>query len=398
MNSYGFAKIQSEDLSTINFTQVDVDISFGVIDVAVSAQSILVAKDRNSLCRKLLGGCEAIQFPSELEIKRVFSDVYGIHSIITTTVNEAFYLNIESKEVVPLIKLRGIEITSIGFSLMQLKMTTGYFLLGTSSGTILSYKLSLGSNGVYETAPEIVFEFFSISPVCGLAFDLYEVESEIQLEGKVFVHTETKVMVLAVTGNGYYSFIGSMPFEKLFEDYWDKKKLSEAQIEGSVENELKLFYTINPGGVFELHTAAWKTNSSVCYQSFRAKTSKSMPVLSQDTFFSGYQRKAQIKADLEVPKAIAVSDRHVYMLYSDNLTVVQKERPEIEYSHDFMIGENMSQVVYEPQSHALWLWSRKGLYQLCGNFEAGQSWKDMLDLFNHKGALIKAKQEGNKVR
>eukprot|EP00826_Nyctotherus_ovalis_P023138 TRINITY_DN17808_c0_g2_i2.p1 TRINITY_DN17808_c0_g2~~TRINITY_DN17808_c0_g2_i2.p1 ORF type:complete len:112 (+),score=23.44 TRINITY_DN17808_c0_g2_i2:80-415(+) len=106
----------------------------------------------------------------------------------------------------------------------------------------------------------------------------------------------------------------------------------------------------------------------------------------------------RIKADLEVPKAIAVSDRHVYMLYSDNLTVVQKERPEIEYSHDFMIGENMSQVVYEPQSHALWLWSRKGLYQLCGNFEAGQSWKDMLDLFNHKGALIKAKQEGNKVR
>jgi len=397
-------EIQTKDINTIWFNRVDLkdDILLGIIDVAVSSNSVLVAKDRNNLRRKSVKEeFEDIVFPSEFEISRVFSDPYGIHSIITTTSNESFYLPLNSKEIIPLIKLHGIEISSIGFSLSKSTSYTDYFLIGTTSGTILSYRLNISSNGVYETDPEVVFDFFSLNPVYGLAFDLYEMQSERTLEGRTQSYIEVKAVVLAVTTNNYYSFIGSMPFDKVFEEYWDKKKFQESSIQASkismLENELKLFYTVNSNRIFELHTAAWKTDSSVCYQNFRAKGARNLPILSQDTLYSGYQRKAQIKKHLEIPKAIAISDRYVYMLYSDNLTVVLKETSQIEYSHDFMIGENMKQMAYEAHSRKLWLWSRKGVYQLSDNFKTEETWKDMLDSFNYKEALQKARNEDKKV-
>jgi len=242
--------------------------------------------------------------------------------------------------------------------------------------------------------PIPVFDFPFGNPIYGIMFDYYDT-----LMGKSSSVIEKKCIIIVVTLNSCYTFIGNPPFHNVFKEYWDLSKLYKSRIElpkgDLTQNELKIFYKVHPVySSFEFQTFSWKSDNSVCYRNFRPKDKISDFIIHPDILFTGYLSNTKNEENI-IPISVFIDDEYMYEQYIDKIVVISLKTRSVEFCHEFIIGENLKSIQYESKSKVLWIISSKRLYKLSLHSDEIQNWREILRTHDYGGALYRAKEQGN---
>jgi len=402
----GFMQFDEDDSSGFSMRSIEVKpyVMKDLSCLCAGMENLLIATKKYTILRKRLNPDQpfevlAISCKGDSEVRKMFIDTAGYHCIFLTSQKEAFYLHYQSDQIIPLNKLKELDVTSIAFNINSERESTGSILVGTRNGAIFTYGIGPGTGkqkGFVEATPQKVCELPGKPPIFGLVFESYE----------CFIKNEnvtgTTTLVMAATLDAIYQFTGRLPFDALFQKYQTPKDIERhkrAVPKGTMqESEFKLFHIYNTEKKrFELHSFAWKCEVSLCHGKFRAKDDKNGHVIVKDLIAEGYQKKdTPPYGKVEVAEAVGVTEYCIYFLYKDNLTVISKITKEIEYSETFSPSEPMTQMVYEVGTKSMWIYSQKGLYRLIVTGASKDLWKQQLESSNFQEALKLCKESNSK--
>lgn len=398
--------LQNEEDSSLGYILKPVDETFGINNnlscLAISQEYLFIATRKNEIIRKKLSTDEnheilCIPGRSSAEEYKLYTDIMGFHCVIVNSKREAFYLHCFGKEVIPLLCLKEFDITALCFSLNASKQDTGDILIGTRDGFILQYRIQVNKKQeiVEPITASKIFQLPNSSAIYGLAFETYRCATK--SEEKITLNT----LVLAVTNDTCYQFVGPLPFEKLFKKYQSPEEVNKYKkfvSKGSIDrSEFQVCYLYKSKSVYELHSFAWKCGNGICYAKFREKEDIKSKIIIKDISTSFYQKKGATKeSEIGIPKAICITEYNLCFLYKDSITIISKITKEIEFSETFLNDEVMKGIVYESSSRTIWLYSTKKLYRLTYSSDSQGIWKQHLESGSYQEALQLCKENNPK--
>ena len=398
--SHGFMEINDENSIGFSFHSLEVKryIKNDLVCFCVGIECLLMAKRRGTIIRRKLNpdqNFEILKLPREdCEVTKMYMDVYGYHCIMITTEDEYLYLNYIGDMIIPLTKLKGMKVSAVAYNSNTSKDSTDSILLGTNEGLIYLYKIDYIVKRPIEEDPKRLLELPGKTTVFGLVYETYQcrVKGDKRIE---------ETLVMAITKDSCYQFVGKMPFEELFRKYGASSEINKHKrvVPGDKldESELKLFHKRGRDGKIELHSFVWKCEAGVCYDNFRARNDFEQPITVETFIAEGYQKKdTSNPKKIGTAKAVGITEYSLYFLYSDNVTVISKVTKEVEYSESFYPGEIMIQMHYEIGSKSMWMHSSKGLYRLIVTGANKDLWRQQLSSLNFQGALTLCKENNNK--
>jgi len=399
--SYGFLEFDDESSNCFTLKNIDMKsfISRDLIAFTASEECILMATRKNKIIRKKAAAEDDyesfnIAAKPKSEVYKICADLCGFHSLILMTKGEHFYLPLSKTELVPLPKLQGLELTSVAYPTITSMKNTGEMLLGCKDGTIWGYSIEIGQKGeIIENGPRKIYQLPQESVIYGICYETYDY---MKISEKVMTKS---TLVIAVTNDTMYQFIGSLPFDKLFEKYAnnptelnkDKKSVPKGKIE---ESELKLYHEFKGKNQYELHSFAWKCGAGICYGEFRKKSDVEVRVNIKEITIEAYKKKGSTNE--EIPESIGITEYNLYFLYMNNLTIVSKITKEIEHGENFRSDEGMKNIVFDPSGKSMWLSSIKGVHRLFITGENRDLWKQMLESGAFEDAISECKKSNPK--
>lgn len=180
--------------------------------------------------------------------------------------------------------------------------------------------------------------------------------------------------VVAVSDSHFYQFIGNPIFENLFKKYKESKFLDSAcktfPQEGNLpRSQLQLLYKQD-----NISSFGWMTFAGFCYGNFGRDA---FDLVRNFTIVPYAHIKKDGGVDTEDnPLAIAHTDYHIFMLFSDSISIISKITSNIvhtEYINDIV---NMH---YDRFSNSIWIHSSRNLYRLVIEYEDRDVWKAHLE-------------------
>jgi len=379
-----FPLVEEDSISSLEVKPIPMKehIKSPIQAMTVTERCILLALKGNQLIWKPLDQeeeCKTLQIPlkGEAQVTGIYSDVYGIHTIITSTRNEHFYLNIEGDTIIPIKQLDNLQITALTFS-FDVEETVD-ILFGTSDGSL--YFFSLSSDETLEVSPcKKIFQL--PQTIHGLVFNSYMC----RVEGI----TIENILIIMATNDALYQFVGEPPLEKLFEKYKTEAALNKAKKtvpKGNLEKtELKLCHVYKEDKSIELHSFAWKTGAGIVHGKFRGKGDLNERVVVKDMLMESYKNQDASEA-LEIPESITVSEYSVYLIYSDCLIAISKISHEVTHTEEFRHIDPIRYGVYEASTRSVWLNSGKKLFRVMLQSKKEDLWKQHVESGNYLEAL-----------
>ena len=192
---------------------------------------------------------------------------------------------------------------------------------------------------------------------------------------------------MAITKTKLYQFTGSSGFKQLFEKY---------KAQGMLENCCKIFPIGSSKSSLRISqlnmlykkdllcSFGWMTESGFCYGDFNM--TQSITPAQNFIVFPYVKIKKDGKKDTEdVPISTCHTENHVFVLYSDCITVISKITSNIVHTQYF--NESFLDMVYDRFSNSIWLRSMKSLYQITLEKEDDNVWMDYLEIGDYKKAL-----------
>ena len=368
-----------------------------IVAMAVSSHFVYIMTKSNVVYRWKVGDLESLQQEYNLPMKdkekedksirvcpeklsSIFCDSEGNHAIIKHN-NKMYYFNGTANKIRELPGLKGIEVYSIAFDDRNKSQTTTNDILITDyDSKIMLYRIDLEKDGrVKESCSELI----SLKQYVDPKDRIYGIHATSK-KG-----SENIKYVIAVTKTKLFQFTGGPGYKTLFESY---------KHPGMIENCCKIFPISNGKGGLNtsklsmlykrdyLASFGWMTESGFCFGDY-PMGSKETCVMNFTIFPYVKIKKDGKKETDDLPIATCHTENHVFVLYSDCITVISKITSNIIHTQYFSSTELFYDMIYDDYTQSIWLRSTKSLYQMSLTNEDDNVWMDYLEIGDYKKAL-----------
>ena len=339
-----------------------------------------------------------IEIPEEKKKKfnddlvHIWTDQLGNHVIIKFE-HRCFYFNKLLQNPFELVSLNDIEIYAVAFDERNKdEKTTQNILISDQNSIIYSYKISIEENkkdfSVKEHQRKKLFEPENISKDDRIYSIYFTANKRIN---------NPYYYIIAVTKTKFFQFEGKNDFEFVFDNYNHKSEENQKNLENCCkifpsslkQNSLKksdLQILYDKDGPNFKHFG-WLCESGFCFGNFKGNE---VPEQVQNFVILPYVKikKDGIRVD-DFPISFCISENHIFILYSDCLTVLSKITSNIIHTQYFT-NENFVGMNYNNfnDEKFIWIYSlNSGLYQISLKDEDKNVWQDYLEIGDYEKAM-----------
>ncbi len=364
--------------------------------VAISLKALFVLTTDQQVLRWLDDEQERLKEPKRenmveliiqsknLQINNIFCDRTGWHCLIAMNDGDTYYSHLNSQKALFLHKLHSYHIESVAWSRSTELYNTKEILLGTNNGVIIEIVLEYDSSSETVIQPTIsrVIELPDSSPISGLLYEF-------------FPGLPAKYSVLAASTNRLYQFVGEAndarrpDFQRLFEPYRNNPQQlqnSFSEVSGSMKKSQLQYY--DPRG--RATCFAWMCGVGLLYGKY--------PETSRDNLYVQQLTTISFEAkNNERLIGIAMTNHHVYFLTNDSLQIVSKftQRPVHTIVFETRAGYYMQGITFDPETHSLFAWSNRFIYQILVDNEDRDVWKYYIEQKKYEEAVQFCEQSGS---
>lgn len=343
--------------------------------IAVSMQALYLVTVDGQLLRRVFTEGERLKefnkdnltelFITSHQVEDIFIDPSGWHCLVAME-GSTEYVHLSSAKNFTLLKLHDKIVTSVAWDSLATQLTTNEMLLGTATGEIIETAISYdpSTNTIRMTNYASVLELPKKARVFGLQYEK-------------FPGVPMKCSVMAATLCWLFQFSGDCGetrrpnFLKIFEPYRNSQPLLQSaavEVESNLKTSKLQFYSSRG---MRAEFFAWMSGAGIMHGRFPATASEDLQV----------KQLTQIpypkKTPTEQPVATAVSAHHAYTLYPTYLAVISKLSLRQVHTINFETrqGYDMIGAFFEQNSHSLFVWSRRFIYQIMIDNEDRDVWK-----------------------
>jgi len=416
MAAYGLNSLDATDgneepIFNVERVQLQFSLSADFVAAQVANNVLVLALATGRIMRIDLDNAadiEDIDLPrksSEIGlIRRMFLDPSASHLIVNTTLGENFYLHSQSRQPKQLPRLKGVNISSIGWNPALPTASTREILIGAADGNI--YETSIESQAdFYRREEKYLSTVYKLQDgaVTGIWVDAVRAKSDVRrvmvgssmrllhfvgqigrqkhegLYGRLFEHAEPTVREV---GDGSsrapsgLAFSPDLPYSNLGSDQGEEKIYAWLSGQGVLYGSLM--------SVVDLDTIGTRMfNSSKLF-------SRSKIVASQTA--GGRKKTSQ-----EPISAICLTQWHVCCLVEGRVIAINRLDGRTVYDQAILEGgESALGLFADQKKNTFWLFTTKDIYELAVTNEDRDVWKIMLKEQKFDAALQYAQGDAQK--
>ena len=370
----------------------------------------------------------------EKNFNKIWVDREGNHCIVRHN-GAIYYFNSQFKEPCEIENFKGKEICAVALDDRNTEInTTKYFLAVDYDNKIYQCRFEIVDNKVNEEVEELTTIVIT-EP--GLEEEDEHEKKKSKLNDRIygikFAHatntsidsSENTCYIIAVTRNRLYQFMGPglTNFKQIFSRYeknpalindsckhFPKGKNTHFKVEFDVlfKNEARSIGNNRSKRMDVFSQFGWRTDSGYCYSDFLDKNndkSSGIPLELRKFTVIPFQKindKGKKESD-PTPISIIHTLNHIFILYSDCLTVISKLTSNIVYTEYFDTKyDHNDQIIYNEFSQdegSLILSSKNGVDFIPLKNENADIWRDYLDIgdFNKAKNACKTDKNADKI-
>lgn len=372
---------QSGEKPIFQKNKINFEVSALISHLAICNEYLVYVTSNNVLHRIEL---KTLNKQPDIELNRIVPGVKLTGLFLNPTADhlligfstELLYLNKRFSKPKPTSKLRGHEITAVGWNLSTDQFgdsTTKPILLGTSRGIIFEVEIS-ADEGLFTS---------SIESYCKQVFDLGKGTPH-AITGLQYcrVDRSDRYFVIATTVDRLFKFFGnnSGPDERPLLQHLFNKYLGLPEgfqeIPSSLDYSCLQIYTA-PGKTTP-SALGWLTETGIYYAQ--------MDPTNDDLLLSG--TKMFNFPDPDPPTAFLMTDFHILLLYPYYISVLSSLTEQLVYTdyYNEMHGRLLN-IIRDPVKGTIWVYAEKAVFRYKVNNEE----RDVWEIFANKGDYKMAK-------
>ena len=212
---------------------------------------------------------------------------------------------------------------------------------------------------------------------------------------KLEKNTIINYYIMIVTKNKIYQFLGVHSLIEVFKEYnHSQQKLKESVIilptTGKNFTFSKLQFTYNENNFYP-QSFGWLTESGFCYGNFNGNE---VPDKLNNFIVLPYVKiKKDGNRDVDsIPKNFSHSKNHIFILYSDCISIISKITNNI-IDSQYVIYDDFSNSVYDEKNFVWVINSTSNIYQIFVNAGNKYLWQDYLEIGDFLNAIDICKKE-----
>ncbi len=327
---------------------------------------------------------------TNVNMTKIWTDKIGNFALIKV---DLFYYLFFDKKVILLSQLSekgSYDIVEAAFDRRNPKEenSTPEILLADRNYMLYSYKISFGKNGVNETINSLI-QLPGTNDKSDRIFG-------IDFIGSTRPNTPP-CYVVVTTKNKLYQFIGDGTLIDVFRDSKDTRKIPNDCIKyfpvsGRNFPYSKMQLTFNEKNGHP-QSFGWMTESGFCYGNFAPKE---VPDKLKNFIVLPYVKiKKDGTKDVDlVPKSFVHTNNHIFILYSDCITVISKITSNIIDTLS-LVNEDFKNMYLDEFKNCIWVQTDYSISRISLHDENKDIWQDYLEVGDFSKAINFCKSNGN---
>ncbi|KAI9837898.1 MAG: hypothetical protein M1837_002688 [Sclerophora amabilis] len=343
-------------------------------------------------------------------IRRMFLDPSSSHLIITTTLDENYYLHTQARQPRPLSRLKGVAIESVAWNPSLPTASTREILVGARDGNI--YEVFINSSTEFYRREEKYLKAVYKVPdgsITGIWVDLISGKPDMR---RVLVGTHKKLLHFAGRIGRHGQEGGGSIFTKLFET--EAPHVHESSQPSPNAPSMLVVSpdapdSAAPENLVSDRTYAWLSSSGVLHG--KLLTSPATPelgrkVLTESKVFprtsipqsdSSSSRRRSAQKTPEYISSIILTQWHILHLVQGRLIAVNRLDDKVVFDQLVLEpGQTALGFVVDQKKNTFWLITTAEIFEIVVNDEDRDVWKIMLERRNFDAALQYAKLPAQK--
>ena len=266
--------------------------------------------------------------------------------------------------------------------------STPEILLADRNYMLYSYKISISKNGLIETINSLI-QLPGTNDKSDRIFGIDFIGHSRQNQPPCYVVVTTK--------NKLYQFIGEGTLNDVFRGLGDSKKLPNECIKyfpvsgrNFPNSKMQLTFNERNGNP---QSFGWMTESGFCYGNFAPKE---VPDRLKNFIVLPYVKiKKDGTKDVDlVPKSFVHTNNHIFILYSDCITVISKITSNIIDTQP-LVNEDFKNMYLDEMKNCIWVQTDYSIYQISLQDENKDIWQDYLEVGDFSKAINFCKSNPN---
>ncbi|KAK2189905.1 hypothetical protein NP493_94g03000 [Ridgeia piscesae] len=382
----GFINARLEDDTPIfNKQRISFTPRSSITHMCVANNILVMAMSGNILLRNDLE--HHPDQPEELEISKslddsihnIYLDPTGRHLIVSMKSTENFYLSRNSSKPRALAKLKGNQISAVGWNREKTNNTsTGEILLGTTKGLIIETEIisSEDSRFFQASLEQHVKQLSNLGKeqpvaVTGVVFE----------KGPAVTQGTHRYFIMVTLPGRLYQFIGCIPdspeppvFQHVFSKYEDVPERF-LELPGNFGYSCLQFFHDSRGAP---KSFAWMTGPGIYYGNIDMSGDYGEDSVTIDTSLIEYPGDEMEEAPL--PLSIVLTEFHLLILYPNRLKAICVLNQQLIYDEGFpdKFGKLVN-MCKDPVKGTVWAFSKSSVYKYKIIREARDVWQMYLD-------------------
>ena len=327
---------------------------------------------------------------SNANTKRIWTDKIGNFALIKVDffyyifyIDKIYFLNTLSEK-------SNYDIVEAAFDRRNPKdeNSTPEILLADRNYVLYSYKISIVKNVVNESL-----------------YPLYQLPGTNDKSDRIFGvdfighsrQNQPPCYVVVTTKNKLFQFIGDGTLIDVFKDLKDSKKIPNDcvkyfPVSGRNFPNSKMQLTFNEKNGYP-QSFGWMTESGFCYGNFAPKE---VPEKLKNFIVLPYVKiKKDGTKDVDlIPKSFVHTNNHIFILYSDCITIISKITSNIIDTHP-LVNEDFKNMYLDESKNCIWVQTDYSIYQISLQDENKDIWQDYLEVGDFSKAINFCKTNPN---
>lgn len=369
-------QLDEDEIPMFQKQKVNFDPTDRITHLAVSNDYIVLAMSNNVLLRFDLKKQKNQETISEIELNRVvpgvkltglFLDQTADHLLVSFS-TELLYLNRKFSKPKPVSKVRGHEITAIGWHAtagVPGDSTTKPILLGTSRGIIFEVEIN-ADDGLFSSSIELY---------CKQVFDIGKgaAHAITGLEYHRVGKTET-YFVVATTVDRLYHFIGHSSNSEerpLLQNLFNKYLGLQEAFQGIPSTSVSCLRLYTPMPKYTPTSLGWLTDNGIFYGLVEPNK--------EDKLLSG-TKMYNLPPSQSRPLTFLITEFHILLLYHDHITGISTLSEQSIFDDYFSeTYGNLVNITKDPLKSTLWVYAEKAIFKYKVNNEDRHVWQIYAD-------------------
>ena len=202
--------------------------------------------------------------------------------------------------------------------------------------------------------------------------------------------------VMIVTKNQLFQFTGINSLIDVFKEYNSSKKLQESTIifpsKGKTSVFSKLQFTYDENNNYNPQSFGWLTESGFCYSNFNGNEVPDK--INNFTILPYVKIKKEGNREINsIPKSFAHSKNHIFILYTDCISIISKITNNI-IDSQYTTNDNAFTNIFYDEKNYIWVLNKmNNIYQISINARNKYLWQDYLEIGDFRNAIEICKKE-----